>query len=158
LPLDRRRGARDDPAVFPPPKPWTQVGEVDSDREYVAFTSRFFLKSPLRLPKWMAQAPPIMKQVDAAPGIVGWSLGMNLPTLEFYTLSAWEYTAVVDYPTPPAAAFAQHVVGLAGRFRFTVGASTFEVGPGDCVAARIDRPTRFEVGDEPAEYLVIVER
>jgi transcriptional regulator with XRE-family HTH domain len=65
---------------------------------------------------------------------------------------------VVDYPTPPAAAHAQHIVGLAGRFRFSVGATSFEVGPGDCVAARIDRPTRFEVGDEPAEYLVIVER
>jgi hypothetical protein len=79
--------------MFPPPKPWTQIGAVDPDREYVAFTSRFFLKSPLRLPKWMAQGPPIMKQVDAAPGIVGWSLGMNLPTLEFYTPSAWEDTA-----------------------------------------------------------------
>jgi transcriptional regulator with XRE-family HTH domain len=67
--------------------------------------------------------------------------------------------AVVDYPTPPAVAYAQHIVGIAGSVRFSVGASTFVVGPGDCVAARIDRPTRFEVaGDEPAEYLVIVER
>jgi hypothetical protein len=75
--------------MLPPPKPWTQVGAADPDREYVAFTSRCFLKSPLRLPKWMAQGPPIMKQVDAAPGIVGWSLGM----LDFSTLSAWEDAA-----------------------------------------------------------------
>jgi hypothetical protein len=32
----------------------------------------------------------IMKQVDSAPGIVGWSLGANLLRLEFYTLSVWE--------------------------------------------------------------------
>jgi len=66
---------------------------------------------------------------------------------------------VVDYPAPPSVAFAQHIVGVSGSVRFTVGQSSFLIGPGDCVAARIDRPTRFEVvGTEPAEYLVIVER
>jgi len=38
----------------------------------------------------MRQGSRITKQVAAAPGVVGWSLGANLPTLEFYTLSAWE--------------------------------------------------------------------
>jgi transcriptional regulator with XRE-family HTH domain len=66
---------------------------------------------------------------------------------------------VVDYPTPPDVAFSQHILGLSGHVRFTLGHSSFDVGPGDCVAARIDRPTRFEVpGTEPAEYLAIVER
>ena len=32
----------------------------------------------------------IMKQADAAPGIIGWSLGGNIFKLEFYTLSAWQ--------------------------------------------------------------------
>jgi hypothetical protein len=76
--------------VFPPPQSWKQIAAVDPEKEYVAFTSRLFLKSPLRLPAFLAQSPKITKQVRAAPGIVGWSLGMNLPTLEFYTLSAWE--------------------------------------------------------------------
>ena len=31
-----------------------------------------------------------MKQADAAPGIVGWSLGFNLFRLDFYTLSVWQ--------------------------------------------------------------------
>ena len=67
--------------------------------------------------------------------------------------------AAVEYPAPPSVAYAQHIVGVAGSVRFTVGESSFVVGPGDCVAARIDRPTRFEVlGDAPAEYLVVVER
>lgn len=66
---------------------------------------------------------------------------------------------VVDYPTPPVIGFAQHIVGMSGRVRFTVGRRSFEITAGDCVAARIDRPTRFEVlGDVDAEYLVIVER
>ncbi len=66
---------------------------------------------------------------------------------------------VVDYPAPPSVAYAQHLVGVSGSVRFTVGRSSFVVGPGDCVAARVDRPTRFEVvGGETAEYLVIVER
>ncbi len=66
---------------------------------------------------------------------------------------------VVDYPTPPSVAYAQHIVGVAGKVRFTLGQSSFVVGPGDCVAARIDRPTRFEVlGSGPAEYVVIIER
>lgn len=67
--------------------------------------------------------------------------------------------AVVDYPSPPTVAYAQHIVGVAGRVRFTIGASQFVIEAGDCVAARIDRPTRFEVlGRRPAEYVVVVER
>jgi len=66
--------------------------------------------------------------------------------------------AVVDYPSPPSVAFAQHIVGVEGTVRFTLGRRSFEIGPGDCVAARIDRPTRFEAADGPAEYLVVVER
>ena len=31
-----------------------------------------------------------MKQADATPGMVGWSLGFNLFTLDFYTLSVWQ--------------------------------------------------------------------
>jgi transcriptional regulator with XRE-family HTH domain len=66
---------------------------------------------------------------------------------------------VVDYPTPPNVAYAQHILGVAGTVRFTVGRQSFDIGPGDCVAARIDRPTRLEArGLEPAEYLVIIER
>jgi hypothetical protein len=76
--------------VFPPPKPWKQVATIDPDREYVAFTSRFFMKSPRRVLKFLSRTGPIERQVDAAPGVVGWSLGANLLKLEFYTLSAWE--------------------------------------------------------------------
>lgn len=76
--------------MFPPPMPWKPRAAVDPNREYVAFTSRFFLKSVRRLPAFMASSRRIMKQANKAPGVIGWSLGMDLFKLEFYTLSAWE--------------------------------------------------------------------
>jgi hypothetical protein len=75
---------------FPPPTPWKPRAAVDPAREYVAFTSAFHLKSLLRLPAFMRRAMKIMKQADAASGIVGWSLGGNILKLEFYTLSVWQ--------------------------------------------------------------------
>jgi hypothetical protein len=48
------------------------------------------LKSLLRVPAFVRRAMKIMKQADAASGIVGWSLGQNLFKLEFYTLSVWQ--------------------------------------------------------------------
>lgn len=76
--------------MFPPPRPWKQRTTVDPEREYVAFTSRFFLRSALRAPAFMARSRSIMKQANKAPGVIGWSLGFDLFKLEFYTLSAWE--------------------------------------------------------------------
>jgi hypothetical protein len=76
--------------LFPPPEPWKQIAEVDPEREYVAFTSRFFMRSPFRVLRFISRSGPIRRQIEAAPGVVGWSLGTNLLKLEFYTLSAWE--------------------------------------------------------------------
>src|SRR5262245_46817119 len=76
--------------MFPPPMPWKQRAVVDPEREYVAFTSRYFMKSMLRVPPCIARAFRIMKQANAAPGIIGWSLGSDLFKLEFHTLSVWE--------------------------------------------------------------------
>ena len=76
--------------MFPPPRPWSQRSIADPAREYIAFTSAFHLKSFWRVPAFIRRANKIMKQADAAPGIVGWSLGFNLFTLDFYTLSVWQ--------------------------------------------------------------------
>ena len=76
--------------MFPPPRPWAARAPVDPKREYLAFTSCFFLKSPFRAPAFLASANRVMKQINDAPGIVGWSLGTDILKLEFHTLSAWE--------------------------------------------------------------------
>ena len=76
--------------MFPPPPPWKQIGDVDPEREYLGFTSRFFLKSLRTVPAFIAQSRRISKQATTAPGVVGWSLAADLLKLEFHTLSAWE--------------------------------------------------------------------
>jgi transcriptional regulator with XRE-family HTH domain len=66
--------------------------------------------------------------------------------------------AAVDYTVVPVRPLRQHVVGIAGVLRFTIGGITTEVRAGDCLFAIIDRPTRLEAaGPGPAEYYVIQE-
>ena len=70
--------------MFPPPGPQKPRSAVDPAREYVAFTSAFHLRSLLRVPAFVRHAYKIMKQADAASGIVGWSLAS--------TFSRWTST------------------------------------------------------------------
>jgi heme-degrading monooxygenase HmoA len=81
--------------MIPPPLPWRQVGDVDPEREYVAFTSRFFLRSPLAAPAFLWETLQVMRQAEHSPGIVGWAVAANLPKLEFHTLSAWQDAAAL---------------------------------------------------------------
>ena len=76
--------------MFPPPAPWKQVAPAEPDREYVAFASRFYLKSFWRVPGFMLASIRIMKQLDGSPGIVGWAMAADIPRLEFHTISVWE--------------------------------------------------------------------
>jgi hypothetical protein len=76
--------------MFPPPQPWKPLSSVQPDREYLAFTSRFGMRSWLRAPAFFSASLKIQKQVEAASGAVGYSLGAHLPGLLFYTLSVWE--------------------------------------------------------------------
>ena len=39
--------------MFPPPMPWKSRAVIDPEREYVAFTSRFFMKSIRRVPAFV---------------------------------------------------------------------------------------------------------
>jgi transcriptional regulator with XRE-family HTH domain len=65
---------------------------------------------------------------------------------------------IVDYPTVTQTPIRQHIYMLAGRLTYTIGGRATVLGPGDCLFAVIDRPTRFDVpADGPAEYLVIQE-
>jgi len=66
--------------------------------------------------------------------------------------------AAVEYSVVPTRLIRQHLLGIAGTLAFTIGPETNLIGPGDCVFAVIDRPTRLEaVGDVAAEYYVIQE-
>ncbi|HSE47059.1 MAG TPA: XRE family transcriptional regulator [Gemmatimonadales bacterium] len=66
--------------------------------------------------------------------------------------------ASVDYDKVPARPVRQHIIGIAGRLFFTIGGDTTSIGPGDCLFAVIDRPTRLEsAGPDVARYYVIQE-
>lgn len=64
---------------------------------------------------------------------------------------------VIAYPLSPPGLLAQHLLMLAGELTFAIGGQGYELFPGDCLFALIDRPTRFETGPG-AEYLVIQEQ
>jgi transcriptional regulator with XRE-family HTH domain len=68
--------------------------------------------------------------------------------------------ASIDYP---AAAFAmiedQQIVVLSGKLRFTQGAATYDLGPGDCCRLGPPADCRFEnAGTAPCRYIVAVLR
>jgi hypothetical protein len=75
--------------MFPPPPPWKALAEIEPDREYLAFTSRFFMRSARRVPPFLLTSLGIRREANRAAGIIGWSLSADLPKLEFYTLSVW---------------------------------------------------------------------
>ncbi len=76
--------------MFPPPQPWKTLIAIDPEKQYLAFTSRFAMRSVFRVPAFMRYSFQIMRQVEAAPGAVGYALGADLLRLNFYTLSVWE--------------------------------------------------------------------
>jgi hypothetical protein len=82
--------------LFPPPFPWKTLVPVVPERQYLAFTSRFAMRSPLRVPAFYFYGLRIMRQVEKAPGAVGYSLAADLPHLLFYTLSAWDDAAALS--------------------------------------------------------------
>ncbi len=51
----------------------------------------------------------------------------------------------------------QQVWVLEGRLRHTLGEDTVDLGEGDCLAMRVDRPNAFENrGDRPTRYVVAI--
>jgi heme-degrading monooxygenase HmoA len=89
--------------VFPPAPPWKALSTVEPDREYLVFTSRFFLRSVRRVPAFIAFSRRIGRQANAASGMIGWSLAADLPKLEFHTLSVWDERASLSafFDAPP---------------------------------------------------------
>src|SRR4051812_21931399 len=81
--------------MFPPPQPWKTLARVDPEKTYVAFTSRFALRSIRQVPSFLRYSRHIMRQVEAAPGVAGYSLGADFLRLHFHTLSAWEDDAAL---------------------------------------------------------------
>jgi transcriptional regulator with XRE-family HTH domain len=66
--------------------------------------------------------------------------------------------AFVEYPMVPSRQVRQHILGVTGTLRFTIGGEATSIAAGDCLFAIIDRPTRLEsIGPGHADYYVIQE-
>jgi hypothetical protein len=120
--------------MFPPPQPWKSLTPAQPDGTYVAFTSRFTLRSILQLPSFMRYSQQIMRQIEGAQGAMGYSVGGDILRLQLYTLSAWESDAhlqafVQAAPHARAADAFRHGMGKPSVFvRWTVRGAELPLG------------------------------
>lgn len=71
------------------PSPWMQLVVPDTGRTYLALLSFLPLRSLFRLPAFIRYAFAVRRQVEAAPGAVGYSMNQDPLHLHFWTLSVW---------------------------------------------------------------------
>lgn len=70
--------------------PWRSLGSPDSDREYVAILSYLPLVRFRAIVRFQRYVGRIRRQLETAPGLVGYSLRATFRRKEFWTLSAWQ--------------------------------------------------------------------
>lgn len=73
-----------------PAKPWKLVAHASADKEYLALLSYLPLRSYGSVLPFIYYTMQIIKQIDSAPGSVGYSLLARPMEKKFWTLSAWE--------------------------------------------------------------------
>jgi hypothetical protein len=69
--------------------PWTTFAPADSNREYTALLSYLPLNKYRAIPGFIGSLFQIQKQLQATPGVVGYSLRAKLLSRNFWTLSVW---------------------------------------------------------------------
>lgn len=62
----------------------------------------------------------------------------------------------VAYPSPPVVGQEHHLLLVAGRLTLTLNGGPHALGAGDCIRYRLTGPSRFETGEHPARYLLIL--
>ena len=72
-----------------PPTPWRSTAEVDPDRDYLVMASRLPLRSYRRIPEFLWLTLGVARQLERAPGLVGYTLLAQPGRRTFWTLSAW---------------------------------------------------------------------
>jgi len=101
-----------------PAAPWKSLRAADPTREYLALLSFLPLKGFWDLWPFARGTLGVMKQLSAAPGLIGYTLLARPFAKNFWTLSAWEDEAALK-------AFVRHpphvriMVSLAPHMRQT---------------------------------------
>jgi transcriptional regulator with XRE-family HTH domain len=107
---------------------------------------------------WRAAKQPVFR--DKRAGLVRKTVGTPLAWGGFDITRIYLDTgAVVHYDVAPHRPVNQYLVLLSGSMEFSLGSSVYALHAGDCLGARVDRPSAFHVtGTDPVEYLVITDR
>ena len=79
-----------------PASPWRAFGSPDANGDFAALLSYLPVKSYTRLFPVFIYTMQIMKQLAAAPGLIGYSLLAHPLSKEFFTLSAWQNDAALQ--------------------------------------------------------------
>jgi quinol monooxygenase YgiN len=78
-----------------PASPWRSFGKAEPEREYLVLLSYLPLKSFWRMPAFLLGTAGVMKQLAAAPGLIGYSLLARPIAKNFWTLSVWNDDAAL---------------------------------------------------------------
>jgi heme-degrading monooxygenase HmoA len=79
-----------------PALPWKSYATPDPDREYLVLASSLPLRRYRATSGFMRMVGQIRRQLDGAPGLVGYSLDANPFARRYWTLSVWEDQKALD--------------------------------------------------------------
>jgi hypothetical protein len=103
-----------------PTVPWQSRHIVDPAAEYVVMASRLPLQSRVRVPWFARLTLTVVRQLERADGLVGYSLRAQPLAATFWTLSAWTGNSALDafVRAMPHRAVMQKLRPHMGRTRF----------------------------------------
>ena len=116
-----------------PASPWRTFASPEPERDYVALLSYLPLKSHWRVPVFFFYTIQVVKQMESAEGLLGYSVLARPLSKRFWTLSAWKDDAAlrtfVQYPPHVRImnALAPHM-GATKFVRWTVTGSQLPLG------------------------------
>jgi hypothetical protein len=101
--------------------PWKTLGVVEREREYLALLSYLPLNRYGKIPLFMRFSMKIHKQLQATPGVIGYSMRAKLISRRFWTLSIWESSAaLMDFVAKvPHSDSMKALAPFMGQTRFT---------------------------------------
>ncbi len=75
---------------------WTQVSDVDPDREYLAILTHYPLKAGRRTSRVLNYVRLVQLQLDRSEGLIGYAFRANLYRQQIWTLSVWTDVAALQ--------------------------------------------------------------
>jgi heme-degrading monooxygenase HmoA len=77
------------------PSPWKSLLPIEAGREYLALISYLPLKRYRKIPAFVQLSRQVQRQLEATPGVIGYSLQAQILRRRFWTLSLWESEAAL---------------------------------------------------------------